>query len=142
MYIYSLVFIGWCLCLSHGSWELTKGPFPMLTSIPISASSPFASIAGRPPPGANCFIDLPSRQFKSARPHFPISLNHKIWDHRSHVNNINGPLLMTDDGMRHIRLFQVFDLFLGQFNGQSADGIFQMCNLRCPDDRRRHRLLL
>jgi len=31
MYIYSLVFIGWCLCLSDGSWELTKGPFPMLT---------------------------------------------------------------------------------------------------------------
>ena len=30
---------------------------------------------------------------------------------------------MTDDGMRHIRLFQVGDLFLGQFNGQGADGI-------------------
>ena len=32
---------------------------------------------------------------------------------------------MTDDGMWHIRLFQVRDLFLGQLNGQSADGIFQ-----------------
>jgi hypothetical protein len=51
-------------------------------------------------------------------------------------------LLMTHDGMRHIRLFQVCDLFLGQFNGQSANGIFQMLDLRCPDDRRRHRLLL
>jgi len=49
---------------------------------------------------------------------------------------------MTDDAMRHIRLFQIRDIFLSQFNGQSADGIFQMRNLRCPDDRRRHRLLL
>jgi hypothetical protein len=29
--------------------------------------------------------------------------------------------VITDDGMRHIRLFQVCDLFLGQSNGQSAD---------------------
>jgi hypothetical protein len=49
---------------------------------------------------------------------------------------------MTDDGMRQIRFFQGCDLFLGQFNGQSADGIFQMRDLRCPDDRLRHRLLL
>jgi hypothetical protein len=49
---------------------------------------------------------------------------------------------MTDDGIRQIRLFQVCDLFMGQFNGQSADGIFQMREPRCPDDRRRHRLLL
>ncbi len=47
---------------------------------------------------------------------------------------------MTDDGMRQLGLFQVYDLFLGQFNGQSADGIFQMRDLRCPDNRRRHRL--
>ncbi len=26
-------------------------------------------------------------------------------------------LLMTDDAMRHIRLFQIGDLFQGQFNG-------------------------
>ena len=78
---------GWCLCSSDGCWELTKGPFPMLTSIPISESSPFASIAGRPLPGANYFIDLPNRQFKSARPYFPTLLNHKIWDYRSHVNS-------------------------------------------------------
>ena len=39
---------------------------------------------------------------------------------------------MTDDGMRHIRLFQICDLSLGQFHGQSADGIFQMRDLRCP----------
>jgi hypothetical protein len=58
------------------------------------------------------------------------------------IYGISPYLLMTDDGMRHIRLFQVCDLFLGQFNGQSADGIFQMRDLRCPDDRRRHRLLL
>ena len=51
-------------------------------------------------------------------------------------------LLMTNDGMRHIRLFQIGDLFLSQFNGQSADGIFQMRNLGCPDDRRGHRFLL
>ncbi len=30
-------------------------------------------------------------------------------------------LLMADDAMRNIRLFQVRDLFLSQFNGQSAD---------------------
>jgi hypothetical protein len=29
--------------------------------------------------------------------------------------------------MRHIRVFQVGDLFLGQFNGKSADGIFHWC---------------
>ena len=34
------------------------------------------------------------------------------------------PLLVTDDAMRHIRLSQGCDLFLGQFNGQGADGIF------------------
>ncbi len=51
-------------------------------------------------------------------------------------------LLMTHDAMRHIRLFQIGDLFLSQFNGQRADGIFQMRDLRCPDDGRGHRLLL
>lgn len=51
-------------------------------------------------------------------------------------------LLMTNDAMRHIRLLQVCDLFLGELNGQSPDGVFQMRDLRCPDDRRRHRLLL
>ena len=44
--------------------------------------------------------------------------------------------------MRHIRLFQVGDLFPGQLNRQRTDGIFQMRDLRCPDDRRHHRLLL
>ena len=65
-----------------------------------------------------------------------------IGKHFRGFSSIRGTLLMTDDGMRHIRLFQVCDLFLGQFNGQSADGIFQMRDLRCPDDGRRHRLLL
>ena len=54
-----------------------------------------------------------------------------------HVNS-----LMTDDGMRRIRLFQVVDLVLSQGNGQRADGIFQMRDLRCPDDGRHHGLLL
>jgi hypothetical protein len=31
---------------------------------------------------------------------------------------------MADDPMRDIRLFQVCDLFLSQFNRQSAHGIF------------------
>jgi hypothetical protein len=35
--------------------------------------------------------------------------------------------------MRDIRLFQVCDLFLEQFNRQSANGIFQMYDLRCPE---------
>ncbi len=30
---------------------------------------------------------------------------------------LSSDLLMTDDGMRHIRLFQRGDLFLGQFHG-------------------------
>ena len=51
-------------------------------------------------------------------------------------------LRMTDDAMRHIQLFQICDIFLSQFNGQSADGIFKMRDFRCPDDRRRHWLLL
>jgi hypothetical protein len=51
-------------------------------------------------------------------------------------------LLMADDTMRDIRVFQVCDLFLHQFNRQSAHGIFQMCDLRCPDDRRSNRFLL
>ena len=51
-------------------------------------------------------------------------------------------LLMTDDGMRHIRLFQICDLFLGQMHGQGTDGIFQMRDLRCADDGGHHRLLL
>jgi hypothetical protein len=51
-------------------------------------------------------------------------------------------LLMAYDTMRDIRLFQVCDFFLDKFNGQSANGIFQMCDLRCSDDRRRNRLLL
>ena len=51
-------------------------------------------------------------------------------------------LLMADDTMRDIRVFQVCDLFLDQFNRQSAHGIFQMCDLRCPDDRRSNRFLL
>ena len=50
--------------------------------------------------------------------------------------------MMADDTMRNIRVFQVYDLFLAQFNRQSAHGIFQMCNLRCPDDRCSNRLLL
>ena len=33
-------------------------------------------------------------------------------------------LLVTDDVMRHIWLFQVCDLFLSQFNIQSTNGIF------------------
>ena len=33
---------------------------------------------------------------------------------------------MADDAMRHIGLFQVGDLFLGQIHGQGADGIVQM----------------
>jgi hypothetical protein len=49
---------------------------------------------------------------------------------------------MADDPMRDIRLFQVCDLFLDQFNGQSAHGIFQMFDLRCSDDRSSNRLLL
>jgi len=49
---------------------------------------------------------------------------------------------MADDTMRDIRVFQVCDLFLDQFNRQSAHGIFQMCDLRCPDDRRSNRFLL
>jgi hypothetical protein len=51
-------------------------------------------------------------------------------------------LLMPDDAMRHIRLFQVRDLFLDQFYGQSADGIFQMCDLCRSDNRRCNRFLL
>jgi hypothetical protein len=51
-------------------------------------------------------------------------------------------LLMADDSMRDIRVFQVCDLFLDQFNRQSAHRIFQMCDLRCPDDRRSNRFLL
>jgi hypothetical protein len=42
-------------------------------------------------------------------------------------------LLMADDSMRDIRVFQVCDLFLDQFNRQSAHRIFQMCDLRCPE---------
>jgi len=49
---------------------------------------------------------------------------------------------MTHDAMRRIGLFQIGDLFLSQFDGQSADGIFQMRDLRCPDDGGGHRLLL
>jgi hypothetical protein len=49
---------------------------------------------------------------------------------------------MADDPMRDIRLFQVCDLFPDQFKGQSADGIFQMFDLRCSDDRSSNRLLL
>ncbi len=51
-------------------------------------------------------------------------------------------LLMTNDAMRHIRLFQKSDLFRGQLNGQRTDGIFQIRDLRCPDDGRCHRILL
>jgi hypothetical protein len=51
-------------------------------------------------------------------------------------------LLMTNDGMRHARLFQRCDVLLGQLNRQSVNRIFEMRDLRCPDDRRRHRLLL
>jgi hypothetical protein len=50
--------------------------------------------------------------------------------------------LMADDGVRRIRLFQVCDLVLGQSDGEGANGSLQMRNLRCPDDGRRHRLLL
>jgi hypothetical protein len=50
--------------------------------------------------------------------------------------------LMADDGVRRIRLFHICDLVLGQSDGEGADGSFQMRNLRCPDDRGRHRLLL
>jgi hypothetical protein len=57
-------------------------------------------------------------------------------------DSIRVNLLMADDPMRDIRLFQVCDLFLAQFNRQSAHGIFQMCNLRCPNDRSSDRLLL
>ncbi len=51
-------------------------------------------------------------------------------------------LLMADDGMGHVRLFQVGDLVLAQCHGQRAHGILQMPDLRGPDDRRHHRLLL
>jgi hypothetical protein len=54
-----------------------------------------------------------------------------------HVNS-----LMTDDGMRRIRLFQVCDLVLSQGNGQGTDGILQMRDLRCPDDGCHDGLLL
>jgi hypothetical protein len=50
--------------------------------------------------------------------------------------------LMADDGVRRIRLLQVCDLVLGQSDGEGADRSFQMRNLRCPNDGRRHRLLL
>ena len=50
--------------------------------------------------------------------------------------------LMSNDGMRRIRLFQVSDLVLRQGDGQGADGVFQMGDLGCPDDGRCHRLLL
>src|SRR5215213_4403924 len=50
--------------------------------------------------------------------------------------------LMTDDGMWRIWLFQVCHLVLGQGDREGADGSFQMGDLRCPDDGRRHRLLL
>jgi hypothetical protein len=36
---------------------------------------------------------------------------------------LSSSLLMTNDGMWHVRLFQVGDLFLGQMNVQSTDGI-------------------
>ena len=49
---------------------------------------------------------------------------------------------MADDAMRDIRLFQVCDLFLDQFNRQGTNGIFQMRDLRCPDNRRSNWLLL
>ena len=45
---------------------------------------------------------------------------------------IRSLLLMPDDVMRDIRLFQVSHLFLGQSYRQSANGIFQMADLRCP----------
>ena len=51
-------------------------------------------------------------------------------------------LLMAYDTMRDIRLFHVCDLFLNQFNRQSVNGIFQMCDLCCSDDRRGNRFLL
>src|SRR6478609_9175406 len=51
-------------------------------------------------------------------------------------------LLMADDPMRDVRLFQVCDLFLDQLNRQSTNGIFQMGELRCPDNRRSNRFLL
>src|SRR5215213_9701615 len=50
--------------------------------------------------------------------------------------------LVADDGMRRIRLFKVCHLVLGQGDGKGADGSLQMCDLRCPDDGRRHRFLL
>jgi hypothetical protein len=42
-------------------------------------------------------------------------------------------LLMTDDSMRHIRPFQVGDLILGRVHGQSADSLFQVRDLGCPE---------
>ena len=41
-------------------------------------------------------------------------------------------LLMSDDGMRDIWLFEICDLVRGKLNGQSADGIFQMRDLGAP----------
>ena len=51
-------------------------------------------------------------------------------------------LLMSDNPMRDIRLFEMCHLGVGQSNGQSANRIFKMRDLRGPDDRCRHRLLL
>jgi hypothetical protein len=49
---------------------------------------------------------------------------------------------MANDAVRYIGLFEIGDLFLAKLNGQSAYGIFQVRDLRCPDDGSRHWLLL
>lgn len=48
---------------------------------------------------------------------------------------------MSHNPMGRIQLFQSCDLFLRQSDGQRADSFFQMRNLGCPDDERRHRQL-
>ncbi len=72
-----------------------------------------------------------------------------MWDHElifpisMHVHEFGDRcLLMSDDAMRDIRLFEMCHLCVGQFNGQSANRIFKMRDLRGPDDGCRHRLLL
>jgi hypothetical protein len=58
------------------------------------------------------------------------------------IDDCGHSLLMPNHAMRHIRLFQVSHLFRRQFDGQCADGVFQMLGLGGSDDRGCHRRLL
>ena len=51
-------------------------------------------------------------------------------------------LLVADNGVWHIWLLQIRNVFVGQGDGESANGIFQVRNFRGPNDGSRHRLLL